>query len=231
MFKKEGNKKMYIGSAIVFCTSFLAAYLLPITEIFKGIVLIPGIGALVSLLIKLWLDERAHIHAIELQTKQQDFMLGTASHMADIVYDKHVAFCEEYIQRLQDGLQELMRDGTTKNTKYIGGDLVRIRIKHSAWLTVKIEESLKPFEMALINIGAKEHLLENLSVGEKRTKIIDNIYKSLGLILNHEEPTDENEANMRSGKIIEQIRDILGINTLTTLRQKAVELALERIKK
>lgn len=229
--KSINSKGNYTGYILVFVASFLTAWLLPVTEIFKGVASTPGAGALIALLAKLWRDERAHERVIELQIRQQDFVLGTASHMADVAYDKHVSFCEEYIQRVQDGLQELMRDGATKKAMNIGSDLVRVRIRHSAWLTVEIEESLKPFEMALINIGAKEHLLENLPVGERRTQVVNEVYRFFGLILGHEKPVNDEEASMTREKIIEQIRDILGINTLTALRQKAAELALERIEK
>ncbi len=226
--KWKGN---YIGYTLVFVVSFLAAWLLPVAEIFRGIASIPGAGALSAFLVSLWRDERTHERAVELQIRQQDFVLGTASHMADVAYDKHVAFCEEYIQRAQEGLQELTRDGATKKAMNIGGDLVRIRIKHSAWLTTDIEKSLQPFEMALINIGAKEHLLESLPVGERRSRVVDEVYRFFGLVLGHEKPINKEETSMTREKIIEQIRNILGINTLTALRQKAAELALDRIEK
>lgn len=219
----------YIGYGLVFVASCLAAWLLPVAAIFKGIASIPGVTALLVFLGRLWRDERIHERAVELQIKQQDFVLGTASHMAAVAYDKHVVFCEEYIQRVQQGLQELMRNGATKEAMNIGSDLVRIRIKHSAWLTAEIEKSLQPFEMALINIGANEHLLESLPVGDRRNQVVEEVYRFFGLVLGHEKPVKEEEANMTIKTIIEKIRNILGINTLTALRQKAAELALERI--
>lgn len=231
MFKKSKNLYMYIGFILILIISFVSASLLPITETFKNIASIPGVSALFLILYKLWRDESAQNRAIELQNKQQDFILGTASHMAEVAYNKHVIFCEEYIERVEKGRQELFRDGPSRNSINIGRELVNIRQKHSAWLTKEIEDNLKPFEQALIKIGAKEHYLENakLPIGEERTKAVDEIYKSFGLILGHENPLNEEEANIHIDKIVDKIRDILGIKILTSLRIKASDLALKRI--
>ena len=220
----------HIGYILVFVASFAAALFLPVSQILKGVAATPAIGALCLLLNQLWRDERAHERALELQNKQQDFALGTASHMADVAYDKHVAFCEEYMARVQSGFQELNKDGATKNALNIGGDLVRIRFKHAAWLTPTLEEQLKPFEMGLITMGAKMHQLElsELPVGDQRTRLVQEIYKTFGLIMG-EKPENEEESLMRLEKPIENIRKILGIDSLVTLRQGAADLAIKRL--
>lgn len=218
------NWFLYITSGAVLIFSFLGAYLLPINEIWKGITALPGIGALILALYKSWKDE-------QLQNKQQDFIFGTTSHMAEVVYDKHAEFCEDYIKKVQEGFHELLKDGASKSTGNIGRELVNVRQKHSAWLTKEIEASLRPFEQALITIGAKEHYLElsKLPIGDKRNKIVDEIFRSLGLILNYEKPLNEDEASLRIDEVIEKIRDILGINTLTKLRAKAITVAFKRL--
>lgn len=219
----------YIGYLIVLLISFSLSWLLPVSETLKGALSFPGIGALFMVLYQIWRDDISHRRHIELQNKQQDFVLGTATHMADVVYDKHVIFCEEYIKRIQEILQELLRDGPTRNALNFGGDLVRIRFKHSAWLTPEIERSLEPFEMALIRMGANEGLLEHLPTGEKRTGVVNEIYNSLGLILGHDMPADDRGAEIAKDRVIEKIRNILGINVFTELRKKAGVTALERM--
>lgn len=213
---------VYIVSVIVLIVSFSAVYFLRIDEVFKGIVAIPGIGALCLSLYKTWKDE-------QLQNKQQDFILGTASHMAEVAYNKHVIFCEEYIERVEKGRQELFSEGPSRNSINIGRELVNIRQKHSPWLTKEIEDSLKPFEQALIEIGAQKGLLESLPVGEQRSKVVEKVYKSFGLVLGHEISLNEEEANIHIDKVIEKIRDVLGINILTKLRLSATNLAFERL--
>jgi len=220
----------YIGYLLVLLISFLLSWLLPVSETLKGVLSFPGVGALFMVLYQIWRDDISHRRNIELQNKQQDFVLGTATHMADVVYDKHVLFCEEYIKRIQEILQELFRDGPTRNALNFGGDLVRIRFKHSAWLTSEIEKSLEPFEQALIKMGAKEGLLPHLPIGEERTKTVNEIYRSLGLILGSDKSLTEQEADTAKDEVIEKIRNILGINVFTELRKKAGVIALERMK-
>lgn len=219
---KAKNWSTYLILAITVLASFLYAYFLPISEIFKSFAALPGIGALLLSLYKSWKDE-------QLQNKQQDFILGTASHMAEVVYNKHVIFCEIYIERVEKGRQELFREGPSKNTINIGRELVNIRQKHSSWLTKEIEDSLKPFEQALIKIGAQDGLLESLPVGEQRSKVVGEVFKAFGLVLGHEKSLNEDEANVHIDKVIEKIRDILGINILTKLRLSATDLAFKRL--
>ncbi len=210
--------------------SVIATLKWPVSETIQNIAALPGVGALFLVLFQIWKDRLSHDRAIELQSKQQDFVLGTASHMAEVAYDKHVLFCEAYIARVQKGFQELLRDGPSKNCLNIGRELVNIRQDFSPWLTKEIETKLKPFEQILIKIGAKDGLIENLPIGEQRNKVIDEVYKSFGLILGHEQPGSEEEEGLAIDQIIEKIRVILGINILTELRTKTAELALVRVR-
>jgi hypothetical protein len=222
-----------ILSFVVFALSFFGATFLPIDGIFKGILSLPGVGALVYVLYQLVRDEQQHERSILLQNKQQDFILSTSSYFAQVAYDKHVLFSEEYINRVQEGRQELFRDGASPKTLNIGSDLVAIRKKHSAWLTEEIENQLKPFEKVLIEIGAKEGYLQRTigeGMNEQRRIAIDKIYKSFGLVLGHQKPQNDQEAELNIDKVIDKIRDILGIKEITKLRISATKLSLERLK-
>ncbi len=227
----EKNILTYAGYLLVLIISFLVASFLPAGDIIKGFALTPGAVSLFLFLNQLWRDERAQERKIELQNKQQDFILGTASHMAKVAYDKHVLFCEEYVDRLQKGLQEMYRDGASKNCINIGRELVNIRQKHSAWLTKKIESELRPIEAALIEIGAKEHLLDYQGVGDERSKTVERVYSLFGLILGHEKKENDEGSKIAIEEVVEIIREILGINALTELRLEATKIAVNRLKK
>jgi hypothetical protein len=114
--------KVYGGSGAVLLVSFAAAWFLPVAELFKGLAAVPGIGALLNVLSQLWRDERAHERAVELLHRQQDFALATASHMANVAYDKHVSFCEAYVERTNRGLVELMASGPSKDALRLAAD-------------------------------------------------------------------------------------------------------------
>lgn len=222
---------IYYVSIIIFIISFILSILIQTNEIFKGLIALPAIGSLLSVLCKIWIDNLAHERNIELQNKQQNFILGATSHMAEVVYDKHALFCESYVTRLQKGLQEIYRDGASKNAINIGRELVNIRQEHSTWLTKKIESELKIIETALIEMGAKENLLDYQTTGEDRTKTVERVYRLLGLILGHEKSTNDEESKMAIEEVIEIIREILGINALTDLRIEATKLAVSKLKK
>lgn len=216
----------------VFVISILSSFFIQTNEIFKGILALPSVLSLLSVLYKIYNDNLQHKRNKDIQNKQQDFALGTASHMSEVAYDKHVLFCEEYIDRVQVGLQELYGKGPSKDTLCIGRDLVNIRQKHSTWLTIQIEASLKPFEQALIKIGANQGLLEseNLPVGERRNQVIEEIYGSFGLILGNKKPITKEDSDIHVDKTIEKIRNILGITLLTELRLAVVNVAIDRLK-
>jgi hypothetical protein len=103
--------RVYLASTTVFILSFGAAWALPTTDILRGIIGLPGVAALFAALFQIVRDQSAHERALELLEKQQLFSLGTASHMANIAFDKHVQFSEQYILKMQEGLTELFRTG------------------------------------------------------------------------------------------------------------------------
>lgn len=220
----------YILPVVVLGLSVWVSSRLPATEILKDLATIPGVGALFILLIQLWRDSNAHERTVEIQNKKDDYSLGTASHMANVVYDKQVLFCEAYIARVQKGFQELLRDGPSKNSMEIGRELVNIRQEHSAWLTKEIEEKLIPFEKGLIKIGAHESVINNLPPDERRMKMIDEIYNTFGYILGHEKPKTKEDEALTISTVIEHLRDTLGINILTELRLQIATYALGRVK-
>lgn len=219
----------YILFIIVFILSISLAYLVQVNQTWRAVFTLPAVGVLFSILYKIWREDASHLRDIELQNRQQDFMLGTASHMANVVYDKHAIFCEEYMTGVQSGFQELRRDGASKGAMDIGRKLVNVRQKHSTWLTSEIEAKLIPFEQALISIGAKDGLINHLPMGEKRNQVIEEVYNFFGLIMGHNPAKNEEELAISLQKIIENIREILGVSMYTELRVTAVRLATKRV--
>ena len=223
------SKMHYILFIIVFMLSISLAYLMQVNETWRAVFALPAVGALFSVLYKIWREDASHLRDIELQNRQQDFMLATASHMANVVYDKHAIFCEEYMTGVQSGFQELLRDGVSKEAGDIGRKLVNVRQKHSTWLTSEIEAKLIPFEQALISIEAKNGLIDYLPIGEKRNQVIEEVYNFFRLIMGHKTAKNDEEVAISLQKIIENIREILGVSMYTELRVTAAKLATKRI--
>lgn len=218
------NFRVYLISSLVFLVSGLSAYFLRNNEVIKSFLTVPFVGSLCLALYKSWKDD-------QLQNSQQDFILGIASHMAEVAYDKHVIFCEEYISRLQKGLEELYQKGASKYSLTIGRELAEIRQKHSAWITEQIEKELTPLEDAFIEIGIKGYSLDHEPTGPQRTQIVKRIYEVFGLLLGDKsEDVEIEESKVAIGDVIEKIRNILGINALTELRLETIKIAVKRLK-
>lgn len=220
---------IYWWSAGVFVASVATASLLPATDFFKDLASIPAFGALTAAVWKMWREEVEHERALSLKHLEHDFTLTTASHMAEVAYDKHVLFCEEYVARTNEGLQDLFREGSTEKALEFASDLFGIRTKHRVWLTDDIETALQPFEAALREIGAGEQVLKHVPVGTDRTALVNKVYRAFGLVLGLNQPETDDDYGATATRVIEKIRDILGIRELTLLRQEATRVAVNRL--
>lgn len=215
--------------ALVAGASFAAAYWLPVGEAAATFFGVPGVLALIGVLVQLWRDSTAHERSLELVARQQDFTLGTATHMADIAYDKHVDFCEAYIAKTSTGLQQLYEKGPSDVALPIAYDLASIRVSYRAWLTEEIEDSLIPFEQALREIGANKEYLKDLPIGTERSRVVNAMYEAFKLATGMSEAVSVEEREKTSAHVIEALRDVLGIRELTALRRRATAVALSRL--
>lgn len=220
---------IYGGAAVVFILSFSATWFLPVPDLFRGLASIPGIAALIGVILQLWREQRLHERSVELLYRQQDFALATASHMAEVAYDKHVAFCEVYIARTNKGIGDLFGTGPSGEALTFAIDLRQIRIDHATWLSSEIEEKLIGFESALRKMGAGAQLLNRLQPGERLSRVVDQIYNSFGIVTGTGPPGSDEEAEIVAARIIDHLRDVLDVKELTKLRQHSTRLALRRV--
>jgi hypothetical protein len=87
----------------------------------------------------------------ELQEAQNAFLVGATSHMATVVFDKDIGFCEEYVEEVYKALHTLIQDGRTEDP-LDPGRFSRIRRKWALWLTDDIEGKLDRFEIKITQI-------------------------------------------------------------------------------
>jgi hypothetical protein len=222
--------KVYIIALIVFIISVVVAWTLPTTEILRGIIGLPAVGALFAALYQIIRDQAAHERVLELQEKQQLFDLGVASHMANVVFDKHVQFSEQYISKMQQGLTELFSKGPPGDSLKFSSNLADIRLSFRAWITEEIETKVMPFEDALRQIGARKFTLEDLSPGKERTRIVAEMYKIFSDVtgLNLDSHVDENIAPR---KIMNHLQELLEVLQLIRLRRAVVQAAIKTLER
>jgi hypothetical protein len=71
--------------------------------------------------------------------------MGANSHMATVVFDKYIKFCEEYVAAVSKALSRLARDGN-KDALLDTRDFLEIRQRRALWLSHEIDLKLHEFE-------------------------------------------------------------------------------------
>ncbi|TVP09298.1 hypothetical protein [Shewanella sp. KCT] len=224
--------KTYLILAAVFILSIGGCYLVPANDVIKAVVASPGIVSLLAALFQLIRDQAAFERAQEIQQKQFQFTLGAASHMANTAFDKHVEFCEKYMAELQSSVRTLWREGETPEALSHAGALFMLREEYAVWLTDEINENLGKFEKALRKLGAESHFVRTTTGSEQhaeqRSRTITSSFELFGEILGIDETQELNE-DYAVEKIKIKVRDILGVEELTTLRKHLVQEASQVI--
>ena len=227
--------KIYLALAAVFLASAITTWLLPISDVLKGVMALPGIGALVGALIQIFRDSSEYERKKYLQLDQQIFHLGANSHMSTVAFDKHVEFCELYMAEVHETIGTLFREGPTKQAMDCAGKLFGLKRNYAAWIPKSISLKLEPFENALHKIGALTHLVGALGRGdaEERSKAIDESYNLftgvMGLgKLKETAPDQKKEIAIENVK--EEVRSILGINELFEIRNFIIKRSSEFVK-
>lgn len=201
---------------------------------FQTLVALPGVGALFGVIYQLLRDEAAHHRQLELQKSQQNFVIGAASHMANVAFDKHVEFCEKYMEELHAALLTLFREGPTRLGIDHSRKLLKLREEYAAWLTPDLMESLTPFERALRRIGAGEIYISNTAGSaeneERRSRMIEEVHKSLLEVLDIKSAGEVSEDHAVE-TVKSAIRDILGIQELTAIRKALIVRAISAIER
>ncbi len=188
----------------------------------------PGIVALLATLFQLMRDEAAFEKNQELQLRQHRFNLGSASHMANIAFDKHVEFCEAYMCEVHELVHTLWREGDTAKALNHAGKLYSVRERYAVWCTDQINEDLGEFESAIRKLGANAHFVESTTghahYSEDRSLRINENSELMSRILGLKKDTEISQESMIDALKV-KVRTILGIEELTSLRAHLVSQA------
>src|SRR5260370_26917350 len=147
-------KGRYATLTIVFAASLLAGvffHFFPV-GIVGDLAGIPAIAALFGALFLLSRDSIAYDRSVRLGEAKNRFTVGATSHMANVAFDKHVQFCEEYTAEVNRTLTFLFRRGPHGDVLQHANALADIRTNWTVWLTPEIETQLIRFEGALRTI-------------------------------------------------------------------------------
>jgi len=192
---------------------------------------VPAIVALFGALFQLARDSLAYDRSVQLEEAKNRFTIGATSHMANVAFDKHVLFCEKYTEAVNGALQTLFKKGPDKSVLEDANTLSDLRVKSNLWLTPEIEADLLKFEGAVRTIGANAWLLEQLRVEEDRSEPIKEAYGTFAAVMGWEKwRGEEVTSDVAAEKIIEGLRQVLGIEELTLLRTSLITRATDSLK-
>ena len=219
-------KNFWIGISIIVVLSLVIAYTAPINEFYKGMAVMPAVGGLLAALFQLFRDNLTHEKKLQLQEKEQIFNLGATSHMANTVFDKHVEFCEKYLAEVHQLVVTLTREGPTENTLKHTGNLYKLRIEYTAWITPEIDSKLIPFEKVAKQIGANAGLAKALSGtdSKERPEAVIRMFDAFKDVMDWNESTVKDADATVSG-IKNRVREILQVDQLVSIREYLVEKA------
>lgn len=211
----------YVGGlCIVGVLSFVAPRIWPVEGVFNDLAKIAWVGPMLGLIIVILRDNFAHERALALQSRQHHFELGAASHMAAAVFDKHMNFCEEYLQALFDSLSSINCAGPDKRMDEVAKKLWEVRRKHLAWITEELDQKLIIVEEVLRSMAIDSRRIDAFPPGDERTKIFEKMYRDFNIFLGAAKSTN-NEAALSS--ILERFRQLLGIQELVNIRNKIIK--------
>lgn len=128
--------------AILVVSLILVAWL-PDGNFIQSIAAIPLVGSLMAALFQILRDQAAYERDLAKQDAQNRFSLGASSHMANVAFDKHVLFSEEYVAEIHEALRTLFREGPTPEVLKHTSALYALQQKYAVWLTQKIEQDLE----------------------------------------------------------------------------------------
>jgi hypothetical protein len=216
---------LYAVLAVVFAGSLVLTWFLKASGFLAQLAAMPAVIALIGALYKLALDEAEHQKRLELQHDRQTFELGATSHMANVAFDKHVLFCEEYVAGLHETLRVLMREGTSANALVQADKLVDIQRRHSVWVTPEIELQLNAFDLALRKIGSTAWLYGKDPGAANRSGRVLEMHRLFADVVGlDQEPGETPNKEIAIATILERARAVLGVRQLIELRHRLLEL-------
>lgn len=222
---KIRSKKTLAGLGIVGFAGLAVYWAVGNEELVHYLVTLPVVSALFGALFVLLRDYIAFDRQQEMQRRQNSFVLGATSHMANMAFDRHVEFAVDYIEEAHETLRTLFQEGPCEQALDHARNLYGIQKKYRAWLTLDIEAKLDDFEARLRKLGAAARFEKNAS-NKDRVMRLDTMYEEFAGLINMDE-WDGKEVTEENAivTLIHWLRGILGIEELTKLRGEIIKNA------
>lgn len=219
---------------LILITVFILSLIITIVQadpFFRSISTIPAILSLIGILWQYVRDEVAYENNRRLQNEQNQFNLAATSHMANIVFERQVAFCEEYIVTLDQVFSHLQKNGPSKEIEKYLEKLVATKKKYITWLSSELVERLEVIENEMQRIITSDYLVNVVQQKEpERSIYINEMWKSFNRLIGVHNSGDEIDSKQTVKNILEYVKGILGITELEVLRREMVSRSISTLK-
>lgn len=211
-------------------------FVLPSGEFIQLLAAIPLVGSLVAVLVQTLRDQVAHDRALTMFAAEKLFTIGASSHMANIAFDKHVQFSEEYAKEVHETLMTLSREGPTENALRHATNLYILRQKHAVWLTVKLEADLELFESALRKLGSNAYMVKSSPGAPKPLQLVKAMYKNFADVMgadimgSNDWEGEELSEERAISAVIRRLRGILGTEELAEMRSAIIARSMQELR-
>ena len=228
---------LYFLLVVVGTASFFATLYLPVGEVLRTITALPFVAALFAALFQIVRDYSSFERDRLQQEREHSFTVAATSHMSTVVFNKHVDFCEAYLKALQDLLGNLLAEGPKKKAREHLQPLYEVRRNYRLWISSSVAGKLDEFESKVARMAASLGLWEarqgtnNYEAGDDRH--LDKAYELFSEIMGMDKdkrdgPDAESKKSRGYSLVIEHLQEILGIETLTELRDRVLRNATTR---
>src|SRR5205807_206377 len=127
-----------------------------------------------------------------------------------------------------DAFASLLQKGPTEEALTHASTLYRLRRDWGMWLTPSIDAALAKFESALQEIAANAHFIEMALDHPARPAHVEEMFTTfaevMGMATWQDKPVPPERA---SRAVLQKLREILGIEELTRLRDSLIKSALQ----
>ncbi|WP_159093622.1 hypothetical protein [Stenotrophomonas sp. SAU14A_NAIMI4_8] len=173
-------------------------------------------------------ESLAHERQLQRDESANSFHVAAQSHMAKVLFDRHVSFAEAYAAAARVVVGRLFTEGPTPATRNIA-DITQVRLDHGLWVARDLAEQLDKFEMKFVRIGNLMAMWENKALRQRLPEnYIDEVFDLFHEItgLTQEELAAKRQAgddtNHSIQKVMTQLQALLGVEQLTAARGLAV---------
>lgn len=169
--------------------------------------------------------ELEHLTA-ELRRQEQriesSFAVGVMSNMANVAFNKHIEFCEAYLERADLALSELLMNASAKTTLEHVEKLAAIRRKYALWVNTEMGEFLTKFQNALAEIWAVDRKIEHsdraMFTFQQRQDLVTDFFSRLQTLVGITPEADVAPDGVTRERVLQFLRSNLGADDLTKLR-------------